>query len=75
MIQLKPNKKGKGKFDEFIQYSSLGFEMLAIIVLGTWGGYKLDQWLNHDFKVFTFILMVVSVIISILYGIRSLLKK
>jgi len=74
MDQKKPNKDKK-KFDDFIRYSSLGFEMIAIIAIGTFGGYKIDQWLDHEFKSFTLVLMVVSVILSILYGVRNLLKK
>jgi hypothetical protein len=49
--------------------------MVAIIAAGTFGGYKLDQWLENEFKAFTIILMSVSVILAILYGIRNFLKK
>lgn len=69
---LNKNKKG---FDDFIKFSSLGLEMAAIIAIGTFGGYKIDQWLKHDFKAFTLVLMILSVIVSILYGVRNLLKK
>lgn len=65
----------KNRFDTFIRYSSLGFEMMAIIAIGTFGGYKIDQWMENDFKGFTLGLMILSVIISILYGTRNLLKK
>jgi hypothetical protein len=65
----------KNKFDNFIRYSSLGFEMMAIIGIGTFGGYKIDQWMNNSFKAFTLGLMVLSVILAIIYGTRSLLKK
>jgi hypothetical protein len=73
MKQRKPNKK-KG-IDTFIRYSSLGFEMMAIIGLGTFLGYKLDQWLENQFKGFTLGLMILSVILSIIFGIRNLLKN
>ena len=69
------NQKNKNKFDDFIRYSSLGFEMMAIIALGTFGGYKIDQWMNNEFKGFTLGLMVLSVVASIIYGIRNFLKK
>lgn len=69
------NNKRKTGFDNFIRYSSLGFEMMAIIGLGTFGGYKIDQWRENDFKGFTLGLMVVSVILAIVYGTRNLLKK
>lgn len=67
--------KLKNRFDNFIRYSSLGFEMMAIIGIFTFAGYKTDQWLNNQFKGFTLGFMVVSVILAIFYGIRGLLKK
>lgn len=67
--------KLKNRFDNFIRYSSLGFEMMAIIGIFTFAGYKTDQWMNNQFKGFTLGFMVVSVILAIFYGIRGLLKK
>ena len=73
---MKPqNQKNKNKFDDFIRYSSLAFEMMAMIALGTYGGYKIDQWMDNEFKGFTLGLMVLSVIGSVLYATRKILKK
>ena len=69
------NKNIKSGFDNFIRYSSLGFEMMAIIGIFTFAGYKIDQWMENDFMGFTFGLMVLSVILAIFYGTRRLLKK
>lgn len=69
------NKKYKSKIDDFIRYSSLGFEMMAIIGVFTFGGYKIDQWMENQFKGFTFGLMILSVIIAVVYATRNLLKK
>lgn len=69
------NKNIKSGFDNFIRYSSLGFEMMAIIGLFTFAGYKIDQWMENDFMGFTFGLMILSVILAIVYGTRRLLKK
>lgn len=69
-----PFRRNKNKFDSFIWYSSLAFEMMAMIALGTFLGFKADQWLNNDFKWFTLILMVLSVVGSVIYFIRKLLK-
>jgi tetrahydromethanopterin S-methyltransferase subunit B len=65
----------KNKIDNFIKYSSLGFEMMAIIGAGTFGGYKIDQWMKNEFKGFTLGLMIFSVVLAIIYGTRNLLKK
>jgi hypothetical protein len=74
MNDLKTNRQ-KPRLDSFIRYSSLGFEMMAIIGILTFAGYKTDQWLNNDFKGFTLVFMVVSVVLAVLYGMRGLLKK
>ncbi len=75
IFQMNQKNPHKNKFDNFIRYSSLGFEMMAIIGAGTFGGYKIDQWMENKFKVFTLGLMVLSVVVAIVYGARSLLKK
>ena len=72
---MNQKKSRKNKLDDFIRYSSLGFEMMAIIGVGTFGGYKIDQWMKNDFKGFTLGLMIFSVVLAIVYGTRSLLKK
>ncbi|MBW6534739.1 MAG: AtpZ/AtpI family protein [Mariniphaga sp.] len=68
-------QKNKNKFDSFIRYSSLAFEMMGIIALGTFLGFKIDQWMENEFKGFTLGLMILSVIGSVFYSIRNLLKK
>ena len=73
MKHQKQNKPKK-KFDNFIRYSGLGFEMMTIIAIFTFAGYKIDQWMENDFKVFTLVLMVFSVIGAIIYGTKNLLK-
>ena len=75
ILKKQNSSKEKKNFDTFVQYSSLGFEMMAIIGIGTFGGYKIDQWMKNDFKAFTLGFMILSVVIAIFYGIRSLLKK
>lgn len=69
------NQNKPKKPDSFIRYSNLGFEMMAIIGLCTFGGYKIDQWMENEFKGFTLGLMIFSVIAAIIYGTRNLLKK
>jgi len=73
MNRQKPNKKTG--FNNFIRYSSLGFEMMAIIGLLTFLGFKTDQWMETEFHFFTLGFMVVSVVIAIVYAIGNFLKK
>ena len=49
--------------------------MMAIIGGFTFGGYKIDQWLQNDFKAFTFGLMIFSVVVALVHGTRGILKK
>jgi len=72
---MNQQNKYKNKIDNFIRYSSLAFEMMAIIGAGTFGGFKIDQWMNNEFKGFTLGLMILSVIAAILYATKNLLKR
>lgn len=73
---MKYQKQNKRKgFDSFLRYSSLGFEMMAIIGLGTFLGFKIDQWMKNEFKGFTLGLMIFTVLVAVIYGTRNLLKK
>lgn len=68
------SKKSKEKFDAFLRFSNLAFEMMAMMVAGTLLGYKIDQWLENEFRWFTLVFMVLSVIGSVIYFIRKLIK-
>lgn len=67
-------QKNKRRFDTFIRYSSLGFEMMGMIALGTFLGYKIDQAMDNSFRWATLILMIFSVVGSVVFTIRKLLK-
>lgn len=69
------NDQKKKQLNSYARYSSLGFQMLAIILLGVFGGYKLDQWLEFEFPIFTLLLSMLSVILAIYYAVKDLLKK
>jgi ATP synthase protein I len=64
----------KQQLNSYARYSAMGFQMLAIIAAGVFGGYKLDQWL-HTGPYLTVVLSVLSVFISIYSVTRDLLKK
>ena len=72
-MENKKQQKPKQKFDNFVRYSSLAFEMIAIMGLGAFGGYKLDQWLALSFPVFTLVLMVLAVVAAIYHAIKNFL--
>jgi len=66
-------KEPKKKLDDFIRYSNLAFEMMAIMGIGTWAGWLIDSWLKLEFPIFLLTFMVLSVIGAIYYAIRRFL--
>jgi len=66
-----PKKQG---LNSYVRYSGMAFQMAVIILLGMFGGYKLDRWLNLS-PLFTVVLSLSSVIIAIYVVTKDLLKK
>ncbi len=55
----------KNPFKPYAKYSGMAVQMVVIIAAGSLGGYKIDQWLNLPFPIFTVILSLASVILAI----------
>jgi hypothetical protein len=72
------NQKEKNKKDSplkfYAKYSTLAFQMIAIILAGAFGGRAIDNRLEWEFPVFTLVLTLLAVTISTIYGIRELFK-
>ena len=66
-------QKPKKQVDNFIKYSGLAFEMIAIMGFGVFIGIKIDHWLGLKFPAFTLGLMVLSVVGAIYHAIRKFL--
>lgn len=75
MPQDSQKDKRKKYLDNYARYSSIALQMLVIILLGVWGGVKLDEWIDTGFPVFTVLLSVISVFAAIYFVIKDLLKK
>jgi len=69
------NKKKDNSIKFYAKYSTLGFQMIAIILIGAFGGKALDSWLNWDFPVFTLVLTLLCVTGAVIYGMRELFKS
>ncbi|MBM3435809.1 MAG: AtpZ/AtpI family protein [Bacteroidetes bacterium] len=69
------NNPKKNSLNNYAKYSGIAVQMLVIILLGVFGGYKLDQWINLSFPVFTILLSLLSVIAAIYTVVKDLLKK
>lgn len=69
----KKSKDSTLKF--YAKYSTLAFQMIAIIVGGAFGGKALDNWVKWDFPVFTLVLTILSVVGAVFYGMRGLFRS
>ena len=72
---IKKKNQKKKSLENYAKYSSIAMQMLVIILIGVFGGIKLDEWLNLGFPVFTLILSILSVIFAIYYVIKDILKN
>ncbi len=72
--QNRPQPQNQRQINEYVKYSGLAFQMAALLLAGYWIGGKIDHWLNLSVPVFTILLMVSSVILSIYSLIKSLPK-
>jgi F0F1-type ATP synthase assembly protein I len=77
---MKKNKKSENRksnqsnLNSYAKYSSLAFQMLAIILVGVIGGMQLDKIVHMKFPIFTVLFTSLSVIFSIYYAIKDLIK-
>ncbi len=69
----KPKKKPK-PLNNYVKFSGMAFQMGATIALGAWGGSKLDEIVNPDSKIFTIILSLLSIGLSMYLVIREVIK-
>ena len=68
------NKKKDSPIHQYAVYTNLAFEMGAVIVLGVFGGIKLDKLLNTS-PLFTIICSLAGIALSLYLIIRSSLKE
>ena len=74
--QQKKNKKlDTSSLKSYAKYSGIAFKMAIIIVLGTVGGYKLDEYFGFEKHILTLILSLLSVVFAIYIVIKDLIKK
>lgn len=72
---MKDQQDKKKILESYAKYTTLAFQMLFIILIGVFGGIQLDKVVNWQFPVFTIVFSILSVILSIYYAIKDLLKN
>lgn len=73
--QLNFNNKNNKPFNSYARFSGIAIQMIVIIAIGTFGGIKLDAYFQNKNDVFTIILSLVSVLLSIVYVVRNIISS
>lgn len=69
------DQEKKSNTTNFAKYSGIGFQMLAIIALFTFAGYKIDGYRNSPKLIFTAVFGLIGVVISLYQVVRQLNSK
>ncbi|MEO1652836.1 MAG: AtpZ/AtpI family protein [Bacteroidota bacterium] len=67
----KPKRKS---LNNYVKFSGMAFQMIAVIGLFVWGGMQLDAYFQLSFPAFLVGLSLTGVLIAMLQIIRSLPK-
>ena len=68
-------KTKKSDLNFYARYSSIAIQMVIIIGVGTFIGVKLDEYFPNEHKLYTLILSLSSVILSMVYVIRRIIAS
>jgi uncharacterized membrane protein len=74
MLQKKKQPKKQASLNSYMKYSGIAFQMIVIILIGVFGGMKLDKWLKPRLPIFTAVLSAVAVVIAIYFSIKELIR-
>lgn len=62
----RPFKRAQEGTNAYLRYSGLGFQMAALIGIGTWGGWWIDQRTGWKFPLFTIVGALGCIAVSLL---------
>lgn len=75
---LQKERKNKKQLTEnlnnYARYSGMAFQMIAILLLGVFGGIKLDKLIQSNFPIFLVVFSLLAVILSIYLGLKDFLR-
>jgi F0F1-type ATP synthase assembly protein I len=74
-METQNKQPNNNKIKSYVQYSGLVFQMMGIIGLFTVAGYKLDQNQASKTPIYTAVLSLLGVCISLYMVIKSLKKN
>jgi ATP synthase protein I len=76
---LFPRKKNQKSLpnkglNDFARYSGIAFQMIAVILITTWGGIQLDKLFKLQTPVFTIVLSLLGVFAAIYTAIKDFIR-
>ena len=74
MAKNEQDENDRNPLNAYAKYSGLGFQMIAIIGVFAYAGYKIDESAHHQVKWVTAVLSLTGVFISLYIVIVSLKK-
>ena len=74
MAKNEQDEQDEKPLNAYVKYSGVGFQMIAIIGLFAFAGYKIDESAHHEVKWVTAVLSLIGVFISLYIVIVSLKK-
>ncbi len=73
MAEDKDHKKKSNQLNSYAKYSGIAIQMIIIIGIGAFAGVKLDEKFPNNHNLFTLVLSLTSVIVSVLFVIRQII--
>lgn len=65
----------KNQLKDYAKYASMGFQMGAIMFIGTYGGYRLDKYCQNKIPVFTVTFALIAVASALYITLKDFLHK
>lgn len=75
MRQKKENHNSHNGLNSYAKYSGIAIQMMAIILIGVFGGIKIDDWIKWETPVFTVLFAFLSVILAIYLVTKDFIQK
>ncbi|MFN5323384.1 MAG: AtpZ/AtpI family protein [Bacteroidota bacterium] len=70
-ISNRNSNQRKKQLNDYARYSAIGIQIAVFIFACTYGGVKLDEWLGLKVPVFTLLLSLLSVVMSMVFFFKS----
>ena len=64
----------KSRLTDYGKYSGMATQMLVIMLLFIYGGYKLDEYLQWKYPIFIIVFSFLGVVVAIFVVVRELLN-